>query len=981
MKNKKSLLSLASLLLLLAGCDGNSAKPSTSIPSSQPVTTLPSASEAPIPSTSTAPVIVKYEASAQASEGVTITFNGQAKLEAEEGTEVTIALTYAEHYHFDSITSGDAELTTVEEGKTYTFVMPAKNVLVTINASRKSHAITVTASKGVTYTFGNNGATSLEAKYGEEVTLSLNYEENYEFDSITSDDVALTPITEGSKYTFTRPDKAVNISVVAKKINSNFSSYKILGKDLTDFKIAYGTAKAFEVTDESIKSTEIKVGTEVTFTAKLGGYYYSSYDVLLYVNDVEYKATANGSAFTGKFIRPSDPADLLLVQGAKEMEKGDDAFKATINASTDGSYKIYGIKDGGYYSKKDDNYAPLYFYVIYKDGYSVSATCTGFTSTQFGVDSRSDNVLTYKLTTYYFKGTESSITRTSTYKGVKSISFTDSDKFSVVGKTSYTPGEWVNLKITPNDGWKIDGFDSATIDGKKTELTKVPGKSIWEGSTNTLSFIMPDGGNVVLSRKLVEVKTLNFTLPEDGTVTEIKFGKYPTYSDYGKLTSGVPGTKVYVFPTLKDGYAISKMYYQEGKEVTYGRDSFGDSTYSFEIPADGKVNITCITTKLNKVTVDNTHTDQYSIKTDKPSYKQGDKVTVTVTAQLGFKVTNLTLDDESITDLTNDNDNPNKWTFTRGTKDVSITVVGKTVIVSTITIEDKNSGLLGKSIYDSKNSMVSSKKLNEGDTGYLYVSPKNGFTVSKVTLKFGETEQELHLITEGTFKNKYQFVAPAGNATIVVETVEEVKSTRSITGEADLKVSVHDISFGEPIHASADKTFSLYSEHKIKVTLNSGTNYYIDDKSQIALKADGEDIKFELDPNPNSHSANIVFTAPKESKNVTLTLAPKAYTRYKVTIASGCEKYIKVQAQSSFFSYADVDTNKDKIKEGTRIKVQYIGDDNRYTTEGRKYLVYRSAATNKLIRCYKFKYQTDYDIYNELSEDIIITVTKAEVTE
>ena len=87
-----------------------------------------------------------------------------------------------------------------------------------------------------------------------------------------------------------------------------------------------------------------------------------------------------------------------------------------------------------------------------------------------------------------------------------------------------------------------------------------------------------------------------------------------------------------------------------------------------------------------------------------------------------------------------------------------------------------------------------------------------------------------------------------------------------------------------------------------------------------------------------------------------------------------------MQAQSSFFSYVDVDTNKDKIKEGTRIKVKYIGDDNRYTTEGRKYLVYRSAATNKLIRCYKFTRQTDYDTI-ELSEDIIIAVTNAEVTE
>lgn len=70
MKNKKSLLSLASLLLLLAGCDGNSAKPSTSIKTPS----VPEISEKPVSNTvnhqttntakpSEAPVITYYTVS------------------------------------------------------------------------------------------------------------------------------------------------------------------------------------------------------------------------------------------------------------------------------------------------------------------------------------------------------------------------------------------------------------------------------------------------------------------------------------------------------------------------------------------------------------------------------------------------------------------------------------------------------------------------------------------------------------------------------------------------------------------------------------------------------------------------------------------------------------------------------------------------------------------------------------------------------
>ena len=851
--------------------------------------------------------------------------------------------------------------------------MPNKNVVISAEACLPSHAINVTTSEGVSVTFGKDGLTSLEAKFGEEITLNLVYQENFEFKSITSDDVELTAITEGSKYTFTMPDKAININVAAKKINSNFSSLKILGKDLSNFKISYGTTEAFELNDNNLTTTDIRVGTEVSFSVNLGGNYKESYFIELYVNDVKCETTLKDSVYTGKFVMPAENVDLVLVKAFKEVENSNKAFKLTLKEPTDDSYKIYGAKNGGYYPNSDaSNYADFFLYVVYKDGYTVNATYKGFTSTQVAVNSYSDNVITYKIFSYSFSGTDATFDFTTENVGVHNVTFFEAEKLNVVGKTTYTPGEWVSLKIT-SENYKVEGFDSAYVNDNKVSLSKIPNSdSVWNSYKGILSFIMPEGGDVVLHMNLKEIKKLKFTLPEDGTVTGVEFGTSSYYSS--DITSAVVGSTVYVFPNLKDGYAISKIYYQEGKEVTYESNYRGE-IYSFVIPADGDINVTFETIKLKKVILDTTHTDQYEITSDKSSYKEGETVTITVTAKLGFVVTGLSLDDSSITDLTQNPKISTKWTFTIGSKDVKVTVLGNVVAVSTLTIEDKNKGLLGSNIYNSNNSVVSDKRFNEGDTGYLYFSLKNGFSVSKVYLKYGDATQELSLITEGTFKNKYQFTAPGGDATIVVETIEASKSTLLVTGLEDLEIDVLDKTYYE--HATpTDSTYNLYSEHKIQITLNHGDNYYVDSEEQISLKNGDQNVDFTF--TSSSNYVTIEFVAPKESVNLVLNVTPRAYTKCKITISTESEKYIKVQTPSGSWSYEDFDTKNNTIKEGTSIRIKFIGGDEGYKTDSMKYLVIRSATDNKLLKCYRFAYSTDYDKFT-VTRDIILSTSTSEV--
>lgn len=958
---KKKIMHLA---LLLASCG-------IALASCQ--TTTSTSSNSSNSSTSSESIKAKYDVSAEASEGINLKFNGQDNLKVEEGTEVTVTLTYSEHYLFKSISSNDVTLQVVEEGLTYKFVMPNKNVLISAEACLPSHAINVTTSEGVSVTFGKDGLTSLEAKFGDEITLNLVYQENFEFKSITSDDVELTAITEGSKYTFTMPDKAININVVAKKINSNFNSLKILGKDLSNFKISYGTTEAFELNDNNLTTTDIRVGTEVSFSVNLGGNYKESYFIELYVNDVKCETTLKDSVYTGKFVMPAENVDLVLVKAFKEVENSTKAFKLTLKEPTDDSYKIYGAKNGAYYPNSNaNNYADFFLYVVYKDGYTVNTTYKGFTSTQVAVNSYSDNVITYKIFSYSFSGTDATIDFTTENVGMHNVTFFDAEKLNVVGKTTYTPGEWVSLKIT-SENYKVEEFDSAYVNDKKVSLSEIPNSSgVWNSYKGILSFIMPEGGDVVLHMSLKEIKKLKFTLPEDGTVTGVEFGTSSYYSS--DITSAVVGSTVYVFPKLKDGYAISKIYYQEGKEVTYESNYRGEN-YSFVVPADGDINVTFETIKLKKVILDTTHTDQYVITSDKSSYKEGETVTITVTAKLGFVVTGLSLDDSSITDLTQNASNPTKWTFTIGSKDVKVTVLGNVVNVSQFSIEDKNNGVKGSNLYNSKNSIVSDKRFNEGDTGYISISMKNGFSVSKVSLKYGDTTQELSLITEGTFKNKYQFTVPSGDATIVIESIEASKSTLSIIGLEDLTVSVRDNTYYEDIK-DIDSIYNMYSEHNIKITLTNSENRYLDNEEQISLKNGDQNVDFTF--TKYSNYVTIEFVAPKESSNLILNVAPKVFAQCKITIATESEKYIKVQTGTGFFNYSDFDTKNNTLKAGTSIRIKFIGGDEGYETDSMKYLVIRSATDNKLLKCYKFTNSFDYDNFT-VTCDIILSTSTSEV--
>ena len=116
----------------------------------------------------------------------------------------------------------------------------------------------------------------------------------------------------------------------------------------------------------------------------------------------------------------------------------------------------------------------------------------------------------------------------------------------------------------------------------------------------------------------------------------------------------------------------------------------------------------------------------------------------------------------------------------------------------------------------------------------------------------------------------------------------------------------------------------------------------------------------------------------KESENLVLNVTPRAYTKCKITISTESEKYIKVQTPSGSWSYSDFDTKNNTLKAGTSIRIKFIGGDEGYKTDSMKYLVIRSATDNKLLKCYRFAYSTDYDKFT-VTCDIILSTSTSEV--
>ncbi len=171
------------------------------------------------------------------------------KTSAASGATVTITPTPNTGYEVNTVTvtkSTGGTVTPTKSGSNYTFTMPASNVTVAVTFKLKSYTVSKSVSNG------DFDLSTTSATKGTTVTVSnITPADGYEFDSITaSGGLTLTPVTEGSEYSFTMPASNVTVTVTFKAVETPSTDWYIGGVNLYD-----GTYNEIEKADATYKMT------------------------------------------------------------------------------------------------------------------------------------------------------------------------------------------------------------------------------------------------------------------------------------------------------------------------------------------------------------------------------------------------------------------------------------------------------------------------------------------------------------------------------------------------------------------------------------------------------------------------------------------------------------------------------------------------------------------------------------------------------
>lgn len=152
-------------------------------------------------------------------ENATLTFSENDVLRrANAGEKVSFTVDVTEGYRIKSVKAGD-EVLTADENGLYTFTMPAGNVTVTVETEIMPDMYAVSYSGSAAEV--NLGTDVYEV--GQTVSFTVSVKSYYRLISVKADGTELTADADGN-YTFTMPERDVEIVVEAEKIYSEPSA-------------------------------------------------------------------------------------------------------------------------------------------------------------------------------------------------------------------------------------------------------------------------------------------------------------------------------------------------------------------------------------------------------------------------------------------------------------------------------------------------------------------------------------------------------------------------------------------------------------------------------------------------------------------------------------------------------------------------------------------------------------------------------------
>lgn len=704
---------------------------------------------------------------------------------ANVGDKVTVTYAADAGYKFDEITTNVDDLSLTEgDNNTYSFIMPAEDVVVDASFSSKIFTVEIVEVEGG-YLFVSTTKTIL----GDKVTVDVVTESGYKFDGITADDenLEIKEIEENKSYSFIMPENNVTLtpkfvaSVKVSSIKTDTSTSNLM------FSISEG--------DEFYKGDKEKL--------IISNYYSLAYDcerLYVHINDKVYRPTldeADNKKAIVEFEVPNTNLDITIVSSSNtESETG-----YSIKFEHDEYVSIYGYE-------ADKKYTYLSAKVFIKHGYLVNSVKYLEEESDTWVD---DSISFYNdVATFSIYG----FSKNRTYKiegemvGEKRISYANLDQviISSYGSSepveSVMPGTDVSMRVTAKDsGSYIKSIKVYGIQGTNELVLS---------SADYISFKMPSNDIIIV----FEIGTCGKIIVEECEAIKESIASLNSYS-LSPITGAAPGKSFYLLFNVNDGFYVKGIKINGENSSASINSSYSNYSYQVNLtmPADGSdMNISFDYAVTHKVEIDSAMdvtNGTISINSG-ASYAAGQEVNISINPKTGFdEIDTISVvghDDVEVTIV----DPRRTAKFVMPDYDVKLIATFKKAETSSVTVNELTAtaqeGLKSFSIQgwrsNSSLSAAGTETFIKGETINFSVTTKSGY-VAKIIIKDNGNEKTIN----STYGNKIE------------DSTQYSFDTYSIVGSnVEITISVEVLA---PLNVTIENEYGITLSYKVNEAIVS----------------------------------------------------------------------------------------------------------------------------------------------------------------
>ena len=848
--------------------------------------------------------------------------NDEEVTSALEGSQVTLELTINEKdYYFASIDATGAELTTVEEGKEYSFIVGSSDIEIIVTTTAiPTYELKVNEVTGAKVKFLVDKNEVSYAKEGQNVEVQVLVEDGYEFISFTSEDVDLIEVNSDNLiYNFVMPANEVSFTLDVQYIAKE---YKVLS--VTEYD-TWG--------DVSLEAGQTHVeGKEVKFTFDAS----STYTYFVDVNDETYVATYNEETRLHEvaFVMPSCDIDVVIYRGNFESDSAD---AITITYEENENYKIYGIKNGGKYDKDGAvkiRIVPARGVKLNNVTYEID---NGVSTGKIYEDYSSDGL--YSLSSLKDATSSFKIVIDAEYVGAYDITLTNTEGVEVSGQLNgVLPGTSVSLTVSTGEDYQVASSNPLTYSCDNEEESFY---ATYSSYNNKITFTMPKG-NVTLTLNLIGKRSLSFEETEH--ISNVRFSNSQSDYEYSRIDSAFEGDYVYVFFDIEEGYHVESIEI-EGVDPYYITSYDNNSYFRFEM-VDQDVVVKFNVVKLVTLSYDSekvlvTGLDDYLIP--------GKEYTFKLEALKGFKL----LGDPKLVDsegnpveveVYEDYYGDIEYTFIAPDKD--LTLIVETEAVATPTIHYDFYGLEGYDSYSapyiqnkSYDRIYDGDQVTEGETlvisNFYSTSIAYGYELEGIFLVFEDGSPEIELEVP-SYGSSIEFEAPGKDFTVDIR-IKKLEM-ESINYELPEGVEI-DVSADYKAINEENGAFNVVKGETAEVTLSldysHSDDYYIDLTKLKVTNLAGDNLLTIDETNTKVEEYSFEVTM-EEDVNISLSEINE-YAKYSVSVKEGSQFADSLSIRTDYYDSSAID---DPLqREGTELTA-YLDDltsddfyDNTYTLQ------------------------------------------------